>query len=281
MPSITVLGAGVIGLTCAHALREAGWDVRVVARDEPTVSEVAGGLWMPYATGDDTRVMEWALATLDWLELRGHPVVEYHHIQHERPAWLGAMWEDRVHEISDHEWVLRVPLVEMDDHLGALWDEPIERRDVASLDEFDGLVVNATGLGARRLAGDDALTASRGQVVLVRAPIGTPCICDVDELAYVLPRRDVCVVGGSDEPGDEELAVRDAQTAEILARAARLAPGLARAEVLDVRVGLRPVRTGGPRVERAGDVIHCYGHGGAGVTLSWGCAREVVALAGG
>jgi D-amino-acid oxidase len=31
-------------------------------------------------------------------------------------------------------------------------------------------------------------------------------------------------------------------------------------------------------VERARDVIHCYGHGGAGVTLSWGTADEVVDL---
>ena len=34
------------------------------------------------------------------------------------------------------------------------------------------------------------------------------------------------------------------------------------------------------RVEREGHVVHCYGHGGAGVTLSWGCADEVVELLG-
>jgi D-amino-acid oxidase len=28
-------------------------------------------------------------------------------------------------------------------------------------------------------------------------------------------------------------------------------------------------------------VVHCYGHGGAGVTLSWGCADDVAALVGG
>jgi D-amino-acid oxidase len=27
-------------------------------------------------------------------------------------------------------------------------------------------------------------------------------------------------------------------------------------------------------------LVHCYGHGGAGVTLSWGCAADVVALIG-
>jgi D-amino-acid oxidase len=34
------------------------------------------------------------------------------------------------------------------------------------------------------------------------------------------------------------------------------------------------------RLEAEGRVVHCYGHGGAGVTLAWGCAVEVAALLG-
>ena len=50
------------------------------------------------------------------------------------------------------------------------------------------------------------------------------------------------------------------------------------------RVGLRPFRKSGVRLERSRlrdgrTVIHNYGHGGAGFTLSWGCAGEVVDLA--
>lgn len=58
-------------------------------------------------------------------------------------------------------------------------------------------------------------------------------------------------------------------------------PELRGARVLDVRVGLRPTRPR-IRVERVavGDrcLVHNYGHGGGGITLSWGCAREVAAL---
>ncbi len=47
-------------------------------------------------------------------------------------------------------------------------------------------------------------------------------------------------------------------------------------------VGIRPYRKGGIRIEQEmiGEklIIHNYGHGGAGVTLSWGCAKEVVGL---
>ncbi|MCA9290367.1 MAG: FAD-dependent oxidoreductase, partial [Phycisphaerales bacterium] len=48
--------------------------------------------------------------------------------------------------------------------------------------------------------------------------------------------------------------------------------------------GVRPCRRGGPRIEteivRGRPIVHQYGHGGAGVTLSWGSAVEAAALVG-
>jgi D-amino-acid oxidase len=284
---VTVVGAGVIGLTCAHALRQDGWQVTVIASNRPTVSEVAGGLWLPYAAGDSDEVMRWAMETLSWLEERGFPARDYLHLQHDEPWWLRALPHDRARDARpdelpagyDHGWVVRVPLVEMPAHLKALEPATIVRRTVTSLDEISGLVVNCTGLGARELAADQTVSAARGQVVHVTALPGVPCVADEDELIYILPRRDRIVVGGSYEPGNENEAVDPEQTTSLLSRASALAPRLAEAEVLGARVGLRPVRSAGPRVERSGDVIHCYGHGGAGLTLSWGCARRVVELA--
>jgi D-amino-acid oxidase len=108
---------------------------------------------------------------------------------------------------------------------------------------------------------------------------GVPCVCDEDELTYVLPRGDVIVCGGTHQPGDTDTTPREHETIDIVDRCTRLVPALAGAEVLGARAGLRPVRRGGVRLEREGNVIHCYGHGGAGVTLAWGCALEVAAIA--
>ena len=85
------------------------------------------------------------------------------------------------------------------------------------------------------------------------------------------------MVGGTFEEGEWDRTPSPATAEAILARACRLVPGLADARVVGHRVGLRPVRSE-VRLERVGDVVHCYGHGGAGVTLAAGCAAEVAEL---
>jgi D-amino-acid oxidase len=89
------------------------------------------------------------------------------------------------------------------------------------------------------------------------------------------------VVGGVAQPGETSLEP-DLDTAHrMLALCAEVEPRLAGAEILDHQVGLRPGRPT-PRVEaeQIGDsrVIHNYGHGGMGVTLSWGSARAAQSL---
>jgi D-amino-acid oxidase len=94
---------------------------------------------------------------------------------------------------------------------------------------------------------------------------------------YVVPRVDQVVVGGTFEEGTWDRTPSPDTAAAILDRAARLVPELAGARVVGHRVGLRPMRSE-VRLERVGDVVHCYGHGGAGVTLARGCADEVAEL---
>jgi D-amino-acid oxidase len=98
---------------------------------------------------------------------------------------------------------------------------------------------------------------------------------------YAIPRRNDCVFGGTNEISDN-LAIDPAATSTIVAECSRVLK-IDNPRVLNERVGLRPFRKSGVRLERqhlrdGRTVIHNYGHGGSGFTLSWGCAEKVLAL---
>src|SRR5205085_2595241 len=96
-----------------------------------------------------------------------------------------------------------------------------------------------------------------------------------DPLTYVLSRTHDVVLGGTDDDSESHDVPRELAE-EIYARCAAVEPRLPRDYVVDV--GFRPLRDE-VRLERVGNVIHNYGHGGAGFTVSWGCAYEVLAIA--
>src|SRR3954463_16047120 len=138
---------------------------------------------------------------------------------------------------------------------------------------------------AGRRGGAPVLEPHRGQVVLVeKLELPGAVVCDDPPLMYVIPRTNDCVFGGTNEIS-ENLAPDQAVTRTIISRcSAELKIGSA--QILATRVGLRPYRKSGVRLEagRMADgrvLIHNYGHGGAGFTLSWGCAQTVLQLAGG
>jgi D-amino-acid oxidase len=177
---------------------------------------------------------------------------------------------------------------------------PLAEREKALLHEHQAdLVVNCTGLGAREL-GDGSVFPVWGALVRVRndgraMPRLTQAHCVSNDgsgndrgFRFVVPRgEDVVVLGGIAEPGEGSLDVglhNDEAVRRMYRRCVELLPVLATAEVdaaEPVRVGRRPFRRGGVRLERQPStrLIHNYGHGGSGVTLSWGCALEVADLA--
>jgi D-amino-acid oxidase len=293
-----VVGAGVVGLTTAVRLREAGIAADVVAREEPadTTSAVAAALWYPYRALPAERVTAWSAATYEALAglagVAGSGVRMRAGTELLAPDAPDPWWRDAVPGLQRTREGLRfvAPAVDMSIHLPWLVSRlralggDVERRAVAALDELDAdAVVNCAGLGARELAGDASLTAVRGQVVRVRAPNVDEWLLDQSDpqrLVYVVPRERDVVLGGTAQEGAEDLEPDPATSAAIRARCAALVPALRDAPVVGVAVGLRPVRPA-VRLEAEGRVVHCYGHGGAGVTLAWGCAGEVAALLGG
>jgi D-amino-acid oxidase len=158
----------------------------------------------------------------------------------------------------------------------------LSRQAMHALPNQAPIVVNCSGLGARHLAADRSLTPVRGQVCLVEQVGLTEWWLDESDeenLCYIVPRLDTIVVGGTAEDGVWDRAPRPEVAKQLLSKAERLVPALAGARVVAHRVGLRPKRpTVRLEAEQLADgrlVVHCYGHGGAGMTLSWGCADEV------
>ena len=89
------------------------------------------------------------------------------------------------------------------------------------------------------------------------------------------------ILGGTAQPGLWNREPDPATAEAIIARCALIEPRLRHSRVIEHRVGLRPsrpyVRVEEQRLDDA-HIIHNYGHGGAGVTLSWGCGTEIATL---
>ena len=297
---VIVVGAGVVGLSCAVRLLEDGHDVALLARDLPleTTSSVAAALWYPYRALPRDRVAAWAATTYDVLgRLVSEPDsgvalrqgTEVFRTAQPDPWWAGAVPDlrrvTRLPASYVDGWSFSAPVVEMPVYLAWLARRVVElggsitRMALAALPPGGDLVVNCSGLGSRRLADDPSVVPVRGQVVVVEQFGLDRWWLDGSGPTYVVPRSRDIVVGGTDDEGEWSRTPSARVTEDILARATALVPELSGARVLHTRVGLRPVRPE-VRLEREGRVIHCYGAGGAGVTLSWGVAADVTSMAG-
>lgn len=311
--TVVVVGSGVSGLTTAIRLQEAGYRVRITSENRPqqTTSAVAGATWFPYKVDPPERVTAWAIASRPVFAAFARDgrtgVVVRQCLQLWRsPVDPSPWWAAAIPELTSlpraelppgfaDSYLFHQAVIDMPVYLSYLLDR-FERgggdyttrrleslRDAAS----DGdAVVNCAGLGARELAGDPDVRPVRGQWLRVVNPGIDRVLADFDNRegeAYVIPHRDSCILGGTAEEDAWDTTSSDEVSELIRARCAVLDSRLSEARPLEQKAGLRPVRDGGVRLEPEplpGETpcVHNYGHGGAGVTLSWGCAEEVVDL---
>ncbi len=161
------------------------------------------------------------------------------------------------------------------------------------------VIVNCAGLGSLELCRDTTMDPHRGAVLRVlNDGTAMPRITAVHAVAndadtagqnmiFIVPRgEDRLLIGGLVEPGQwgTDFDTDDRTISDMLSRAIEFLPALGDAQpdhADPLRVGLRPFRAAGVRVQSqpGTPILHNYGHGGAGVTLSWGCAEEVADLA--
>lgn len=194
---------------------------------------------------------------------------------------------------------------------GSTRERTLERADLEGL---PGILVNCTGLRSPALFDDDApYWAVRDH--LVRVP-GAPmprhngaivsysyAAAGDHDGAYCFPRMDGVVMGGTHQPArytpgekpsfhtlDEPTTELDGTTVPTrivdlnTALLDQFGVDVTRFE-LEALIDYRPLRDpdgDGVRLELStepcGPVVHNYGHGGAGITVSWGCAVRVARL---
>jgi D-amino-acid oxidase len=279
-----------------------------------TTSSVAGAIWGPHLVGMDSRVIRWGQVTLARMrQLSSEPATGIRltsGIVADRTAPTGAAdtppaWTDGVGDRVPctaaelpagyaRGWRFTAPVISMPVYLEYLaarlhlaGGRSHYGSTFASLAAASSIgapvVVNCAGIGARDLVPDPAMQPVRGQAVVVANPgiseffVGPGA--ELDHFSYFFPHQDTVVLGGTEQPGDWNRQPDPGTTARILRECATIEPRLSGAAVLADKVGLRPVRAT-VRLEAAdtGDgrlLLHNYGHGGAGVTLSWGCALDV------
>jgi len=306
---VLIVGAGVSGLTTGFRLAQQGLHVQIRAEDAPgdTNSAAAGAIWDPiYA--EHPRVGVWAARSYEVfsaMTAEGFPGVrmvdgvEASRDPMETPEWAQALPGYRECTIAElppgfvHGWHYRAPIIDMPPYLARL--EKLVREAGGDLeygthlsslaDAHAPIVVNCSGAGAQDLVPDPEVTPIRGQLVAIRNPGMTEFFAEhtpeLGEMVYLLPQGDVLLLGGSAEPGVADAKPDPAVGAAIIQRCGEIFPWIRTAAVLHHRGGLRPAR---PKIrlehEQIGErhIVHNYGHSGAGVSLSWGCADDVTEI---
>jgi len=309
-----VIGCGVSGLTTGLMLLNNGYNVSIIARDhyENTVSAKAAAIWFPYRAFPKAKVIEWS--KYSFYEFRklatslssGVSFVPFRIIEPRgtEPFWINAIPQEakldqkNIDICGSHftDYTYLIPLIETQIYLPFLYDMFLQNggsfhyQEVQDLSKLadSGSVINCTGLGSKKLCKDNDLYPILGQTVKVKSTenlVGLaleeyPTLPE-NELAYIIQRSDCIVLGGSAYTHTDAEIINEELTGRILQRCSFLEPKLNTDQIISVQTGLRPGRTQ-IRLEKdlSAPIIHNYGHGGAGFTVSWGCAREVLNLLG-
>jgi D-amino-acid oxidase len=310
--SVAIVGAGVSGLTCGVLFAERRIRATLFAEQigTKTTSGAAGALWFPYDAEPADKVIPWALATykvlihlakdlstgVSMIELRQYSRTREIEIPDWAQPYVIPSGVEGSLDISAFKsgFAVRVPLMDTTIYLdylanrlqkaGGSINGSVRFAKLEDVDAGFDLVINCAGIGARELAHDADLEPHRGQVAIVPKIDNLNCaiVCDDDPLMYAIPRTNDCVFGGTNEISDN-LKADPATTKAIVAECARILE-IETPCVLRERVGLRPFRKSGVRLEKeklcdGRTAIHNYGHGGSGFTLSWGCAENVLKIA--
>lgn len=304
--NIIIVGAGISGMSTAFLLNGYSHRITICAKAfSPFItSNKAAAFWFPYHIRNDKRGIGWCNTSYQYyqqfstqpetgISMQQLTKVLRSGVTDEGPAWIDfmppgicrSMPEEGLPPGIARAYDITVPLIETQIFLPWLQQELLQQgvafieKEIYNLNELAtqyDVVINCTGLGAKKLCNDDEVIPVRGQVVLLQPMQGMPIYLDNESCLYIVPRKDAVIIGGTYEVGINSELTEALTISRILENAYRVMPELKNSKVTGSWAGIRPCRAE-VRVEKeAGKkIIHNYGHGGSGFTLAFGCAQTV------
>lgn len=306
--TIAVIGAGISGLSTAYVLVNNGFEVTVLAKAfSPNItSNKAAAFWFPYHVRGDERAITWVETSYRYFKdlsadaasgisfIKIVKGIKEGIVDDER--WMSFMPENTCKEVPTEQlpngykqgFEAKVPLVETQLFLpylqsilankGVVFKEA-NITDLQTVGLSYDVVVNCAGLGASELCNDSSIFPVRGQVLLVEPGFPDAIFLDNHTPTYIVPRQDATIIGGTYEEHVGVETTEPETLQQLLAKASNVFPELQRKRIVGNWAGLRPFRET-VRLEKEANtnIIHNYGHGGSGFTLSFGCAEAVLQL---
>ncbi len=237
-----VLGAGIMGLTTARLLQDAGWAVTIYTRapSRHSVSSVGGGQWAPTGVFDEKVASEAFIAQYKYASRISH-----HAYQNLVGADYGVRFIENYY-LSDEPQEGGYYLREMPELFTSVRDlEPGEHpfpsryvkqtvtmivepamflrrvrndfliaggkmvaKDFKQLDEVlalpESTIFNCTGLGAKALFNDEDMQPAKGQLVFIPPDpaVDYLTVGGGSDVTYMFSRRGEILLGGSFELGN-------------------------------------------------------------------------------
>jgi D-amino-acid oxidase len=307
--NIAIIGAGISGMSTAFLLTQKNHRITVYAKAfSPNItSNRAAAFWFPYHIRNDRRGIGWCQISYEAykkLSCKKETGISMYKlikvirkgVEEEEPVWIEFMPENSYRIMREDElptgiakaYDVQVPLMETQIFLPYLQQQLSESgvkfiqkeiKDFSELTNNFDLVINCSALGARELCKDESIIPVRGQVALLSPRNNLPIYLDNEKPLYVVPRKDAIIVGGTYEERIAAETTEPATIERILKNAYEVFPELKQQEIIGSWAGLRPYRAEVRLEQEKGrNIIHNYGHGGSGFTLSFGCAEEVVSI---